>query len=246
MPDDRLRPWPPRLGAPSRRTAGLAGLLLGLALVTSACGDPAETGLPAPAGLTGGWSTAGCALSREPHTTTFGDLTMLATPPDLEAVMARIERSGRAEFADSYAGLEVDQKGVKAIVYRVPNAAFDDVIRQTAENTCVEVRDAAHAYTELAAWQERVTADLDVWSARGVQIFTVGARHDGAGVELGVRDVAAIREALLHRYGHQAPLIFVEQGPVTPLASGSATNPATGPAPAPRPAGPPEAPAPGG
>jgi hypothetical protein len=45
----------------------------------------------------------------------------------------------------------------------------------------------------------------------------VGARHDGAGVELGVQDVATAKEHLLARYGESAPLIFVEQGPVYPL-----------------------------
>jgi hypothetical protein len=142
---------------------------------------------------------------------------MPATPAALDAAMARIERGGRADFADSYAGLEVDQAGVRAVVYRVPSAAFDEFVRRAAEDTCVVVRDAAHGLTELTEWHDRVVADLGVWQARGIRISTVGARHDGAGVEVGTPDVAGARSALTAHYGAPAPLIFLEQGPVTPL-----------------------------
>jgi hypothetical protein len=195
------------------RSRLLGPLLLGLLLVTAGCGD---TGADA-AGLTGGWSTAGCEFSREPATVTVGNLTMPATPPALDAAMARIERAGRADFADSYAGLEVDQAGVRAIVYRVPSAVFDEFVRHAAENTCVVVRDAAHGLSELTRWHDRVVADLGVWKERGIRISTVGARHDGTGVEVGTPDVAGTREALAAHYGAAAPLIFLEQGPVTPL-----------------------------
>jgi hypothetical protein len=195
------------------RSRLLGPLLLGLLLVTAACGDPGVD----PAGLTGGWSTAGCEFSREPQTVTVGNVTMPTTPPALDAAMARIERAGRADFADSYAGLEVDQAGVRAIVYRVPSAAFDEFVRQAAENTCVVVRDAAHGLSELTEWHDRLVADLGVWKERGIRISTVGARHDGAGVEVGTPDVRGTRDALAAHYGAPAPLIFLEQGPVTPL-----------------------------
>ena len=213
------------------RTGPLGPFLLAAVLVTGGC-EPA--GLPEPVGLTGGWSTAGCELAREPRTVTVGGQTMLVTPPELAAAMARIEAGGRAEHADSFAGLEVDQQQVRAIVYRVPSAAFDDFIRIRAEDTCVLVRDAAHTLAELTGWQQRVAADLDAWAAEGVPISTVGARHDGAGVEVGTPDVARARRALTARYGRTAPLIFVEQGPVAPLSV------------PPRPPGPAAAPPPGG
>ena len=198
-----------------------------------ACGG--ETGASEP-GLTGGWSTAGCEFSRVPQTMTMGDTTMPVTPPELDAAIARIDQAGRTDHADSYAGLEVDQEQVRAIVFRVPSAAFDDFIRLTAENTCITVRDAAHTATELTAWQDRLVADLQTWTAQGVQIFTLGTRHDGAGVEVGVQDVAQTKDQLLARYGRSAPLIFVEQDPVHPM---------TGPSPAPA-AIPPTAPRAGG
>lgn len=202
-------------------------LLLAAVLVTSACAEPPE--VPA-AGLTGGWETAGCEFSRPPVTMTVGGRTLPATPPALDAAMARIDRGGREDFPGSYAGLEVDQQRVRAVVYRVPSAEFDDFIRLTAENTCIVVRDSMHALLELTHWHDRVVADLDMWTAKGIRIVTVAARHDGFGVEVGTRDVDRARAELPLRYGEQAPLIFIEQGPVTPLAQ-------PGPAKAPQPGG---------
>ena len=179
----------------------------------------AEAAGPGPSG---GWSTAGCEFARTPQTVTMGGTTIPVTPPELDAAMARIDHGGRTDHPHSYAGLEVDQHQVNATVYRVPSAAFDDFIRAAAENTCVTVRDAAHSLTELTTWQDRLTADLPSWTARGVRIFTVGARHDGTGVEVGVQDVAQAKDQLHARYGRSAPLVFVEQAPVTPLTSPNA------------------------
>lgn len=208
-----------------RTRAGL--LLLAAVLVTSACGEPPQV---PPVGLTGGWETAGCSFTRPPVTVKVGSRSMPATPPSLDAAMARIDRAGRRDYDDSYAGLEVDQQRVRAVVYRVPSAEFDDFIRLSAENTCVVVIDSLHGLRELNHWHDRVVADLDLWAARGIRIVTVGARHDGFGVEVGTRDVDRARAQLPTRYGEQAPLIVIEQGPVTPLAQ----------------PGPPKAPQPGG
>lgn len=179
--------------------------------MTAACGEP-DPGQP-----TGEWSTAGCALSRPAQFSTMGGSTMPVTPPALDAAMARIDSAGRGEFSGSYAGLEVDQRQVRAIVHRVPSSDFDDFIRTSAEDTCVVVRDAAHTLAELTGWQQRITADLPDWADVGIRISTVGARHDGAGVEVGTQDVERARRELAVRYGADAPLIFVEQGPVTPM-----------------------------
>jgi len=192
----------------------LCCLLLGAVLVTSSCGEPEVPEL----GLTGGWTTAGCEFSRDPETVTVGRRVLPATPPALEAAMARIDAGGRGEHAGSYAGLEVDQERVRAIVYRVPSAAFDDFIRLAADNTCIVVRDAAHSVTELTEWNDRIVADIPAWQTYGVQISSVGARHDGVGVEVGTPDVDSARIEMVRRYGREAPLIFVEQGQVIPLA----------------------------
>ena len=192
----------------------LCCLLLGAVLVTSSCGEPE---VPEP-GLTGGWTTAGCEFSRLPETFTMGGQTLPATPLALEAAMTRIDAGGRADHAGSYAGLEVDQERVRAIVYRVPSAALDEFIRLSAEDTCVVVRDAAYSLAELTGWHDRIVADLAAWRADGVRISSVVARHDGVGVEIGTPDVEQARMRMPQRYGPAAPLVFVEQGPVVPLA----------------------------
>jgi len=189
-------------------------LVLGALLVTGGCGEPE----PVERGLTGGWITAGCEFVRTPETVRVGNRTLPATPPALAAAMARIDAGGRADHAASYAGLEVDQQRVRAVVYRVPSAMFDDFIRISAENTCIVVRDAAHGLAELTGWHDRIVADLRAWQEQGVPISSVVARHDGVGVEIGTRDVARARTELPRRYGRAAPLIFVEQGPIIPLA----------------------------
>ncbi len=165
----------------------------------------------------GSWSTLGCA-ERSP-----------ATAGDLQAAMERIDRGGRADHPDSYAGLEVDEQAVRAVVYRVPSTSFDDFVRRAAGDSCILVRDAAHSWATLAALQQRITDDLPHWAARGVRISTVGARHDGTGVEVGTQDLPEARTAFPERYG-DAPVILVQRGPVRPMR-------ATGPARAPSPGG---------
>ena len=195
----------------------IALLLLGTTFMTAACGDASQAARPEPTGLTGGWRTAGCEFPRETMTAVVNGRAMPVTPPKLESAIARIDAGGRGRYAVSYAGIEVDQQHVRAIVYRVPSAAFDKFIRNSAEDTCIEVRDAPHAIAELTALHDRIVADLDTWEQRGIRISTVGARHDGTGVEIGTADVARARGELPLAYGAQAPLIFVQQGPVTPL-----------------------------
>lgn len=193
------------------------GLALAAALMISGCGDPGDDVLAH--GPAGGWSTAGCELARQPESITVGAVTMPATPGALRAAMTRIDEGGRGDFQESYAGLEVDQQLVRAVVYRVPSPRFDEFIRQAAENACIVVRDAPHSVAELAGWHDRVLADLAFWTARGIRIATIGARHDGTGVEIGTQDLDRARLELPARYGSRAPLVFVEQGPVAPLAT---------------------------
>lgn len=205
-------------GGPSSDTSGAVRAEPG----AGAAGGGSGPERPVPAGE---WRTAGCAADRSPRTVATGGAAMPVTPPELAAVMGRIESVGRSRFPDSYAGLEVDEPGVRTIVYRVPSAEFDGFVRENAGDVCVVVRDAAHSARRLAALQDRITADLDRWASDGLRINAVGARHDGTGVEVGVEDVARARVELTARYGADAPVIVVEQGPLVPL-------PWTGPRPA--------------
>ncbi|WP_433834200.1 hypothetical protein ACQP2E_35780 [Actinoplanes sp. CA-015351] len=183
---------------------------------------------PERAGLVGGWRTAGCAFARSPQYTVTGKVRVPVTPPVLSDAMERIDQGGRDRFAERYSGMEIDQKRVRAVVYRVPSAGFDDFVRSSAEDACIVVRDSAHAVAELTGWQERVVADLHYWVDQGVRIVTVGSRHDGVGVEIGTRDIDQARLQLPERYGAEAPLVFVEEGPVLPLTSGRKVVPEAG------------------
>ena len=190
-------------------------LALGAILMIGGCGDPddeAFTSSPA------GWSTPGCELARQPESITVGGLTMPTTPAALDAAIARIDQGGRKDFKQSYAGVEVDQRHVRAFVYRVPSADFDAFIRTAAETTCIHVRDAPHSAADLAVWHDRVVADLSFWTARGIRIVTIGARHDGSGVEVGTQDPERARLELPAHYGRRAPLVIVDQPPVQPFS----------------------------
>jgi hypothetical protein len=180
------------------------------------------------------WSTPDCETSADGETSAGG-------LPELWAAIARIEEAGRARFGATFAGVELDEPGLRAIVYRVPPSAasagahpsggglgpaasdgggpadVDDMVREAAAGVCVVVRDAPHGADELSALHRRITADLPFWQQRGLRISTVGARHDGAGVEVGTQDPARARTELPARYGADAPIIVVEEGPVFPL-----------------------------
>ncbi|MBG0569136.1 hypothetical protein [Actinoplanes aureus] len=199
-----------------------------LAMHGTGCAEFSGATLRDRAGLTGTWRTAGCEFSRSPQHAVVGGVRTPVTPARLAAAMERIEQGGRERFAASYAGIEVDQIRVRAHVYRVPSAAFDDYLRHSAEDSCIVVRDAAHAVAELGAWHDRVIADLPFWTARGVRIVAVGSRHDGVGVEVGTRDFDRARRILPARYGSRAPLVFVEEGPVMSRAEGRPVAPGAG------------------
>jgi len=194
----------------------VGGVALVVLLMIGGCGHVGEDKVDEP-GLTGEWSTAGCAVPRTPGQMTVGGVAVPVTPAKLDSVISRIDDVGKGEFAESFAGVEVDQERVRAIVYRVPSAAFDDFVRKAAEDACVVVRDADHSTKDLAVWHDRVLADLPYWTHRGVRVVSIGARHDGRGVEIGVRDVEEARREMLARYGGTAPLIFTEADPVRPL-----------------------------
>jgi hypothetical protein len=126
-------------------------LALGAILMIGGCDD--SDGEARTPDVTGGWSTAGCELARQPESITVGGLTLPSTPAELEAAMGRIDRAGHEDFHDSYAGLEVDQKHVRAVVYRVPSAGFDDFIGARHDGSGVEVgtQDPDRARLELPA-----------------------------------------------------------------------------------------------
>ncbi|WP_285472608.1 hypothetical protein [Actinoplanes sp. NBRC 101535] len=184
-----------------------------LTLSATGCTGIGSAGRPDQGGPLGGWRTAGCEFRRAPQYTVVGGIRLPTTPARLGATVDRIDKGGRERFGASFAGVEVDEMRVRAILYRVPSAGFDDFVRTNAEDSCIVVRDAAHGVGELGHWNDRVVADLAYWSDRGVRIVTVGSRNDGAGVEIGTHDLARARRELPARYGRSAPLVFVAENP---------------------------------
>ena len=176
-------------------------LTTAITLAAAGCAQMTVSDQEAPAGA---WHTAGCELSRVQR------VRAPVTPPRLAAAMQRIEQGGHQRFAASFAGLAADNIRVRATVYRVPSSDFDDFVRRAAQGSCIVVRDAAHPAAELGDWHDRVVADLPYWESRGIRILTVGSRHDGAGVEIGTRELDRARRLLTARYGPGAPLIFVD------------------------------------
>jgi len=197
--------------------------VLAAVLVIGGCADAAGEQPADGPGLTGGWSTAGCEFLRLPEQMAVAGVAMPVTPAKLQAAMDRIDTAGRAQFSASFAGLEVDQENTRAIVHRVPSAAFDEFIRRAAQDTCIIVRDAPHSAVDLAVWHDRVLADLAYWTHTGIRIVSVGARHDGVGVEIGTQDLAKARTEIPARYGPDAPLLFLQEAPVRPLTNPTAT-----------------------
>ena len=163
------------------------------------------------------WRTEGCGRHRVPERAESVTGAMLVTPAGLADVLARVESVGRADFPGSFAGLEVDQREVLGIVYRVPSADFDAFLRAEGAEVCLEVRDARHDLRTLLMLQERIVADLAHWRAAGIEIGTVGCRHDGTGVEVGTRQVAAAEDQLPRRYGPEAPILVRDEAPPRPL-----------------------------
>lgn len=163
------------------------------------------------------WRSDGCGARRAPEQVRSVTGELLVTPADLAAVLARVESAGRAEFPDSFAGLEVDQAEVLGIVHRVPSADFDAFLRAEGAGVCLVVRDARHDLRTLLSLQERIVADLGYWRDAGIEIGVVSSRHDGSGVEVGTRQVAQAQERLPQRYGPDVPIFVRDEAPPRPL-----------------------------
>jgi hypothetical protein len=166
------------------------------------------------------WRTGGCGVRRAPEQVQSVTGGLLVTPADLAAVLARVESAGRADFPDSFAGLEVDQAEVLGIVYRVPSADFDAFLRAEGAAVCLVVRDARHDLRTLLTVQERIVADLGHWRDAGIEIGVVSCRHDGSGVEVSTRQVAEAEDQLPRRYGPEVPVFVRDEAPPRPLIAG--------------------------
>jgi hypothetical protein len=124
-----------------------------------------------------------------------------------------------SSYPDWYAGVEIT--GDRLVVYRVPGSDLDGVIRAAVVDVAVEFRDAPYSHAKLTALAGRVVADSTYWAQRGVPIWSVNARHDGTGIEVGTSAGSQLLAGAKERYG-DIPII------VLPMSSPPVPVPATG------------------
>jgi hypothetical protein len=109
---------------------------------------------------------------------------------------AAVEREGRRNHPEAYAGVAIDPILGTVIVHRVPSARFDDSVRRVLPpSAAVRYVDAVYPERELAAWAAGVAADTDYWREHGVELNLVGSVPGQCvlvGTEEPARDVASI------------------------------------------------------
>jgi hypothetical protein len=185
---------------------------LAIAIMLSSCGDDKAPTTDAEQ------RTDGCANVSAPAPIVTAGATMYATSETLNNLLTQIQERGEVEYADSFAGVEVVPDKGYAIVYRVPSAPFDQMVRTIAGRECVQLRDAVYTAKTLRALADRIGADVEYWKAQGITITSVGPLHDGSAVEVGV-DAASLERAkveLPKRYGPTPPMKIVDRGQAIP------------------------------
>lgn len=166
---------------------------------------------PAPQGPRG---PEDCALPTPTPIVTAG-ATMWPNPPGYDDALNEIQAAGHDRFRDVFAGVEVVPEKGYAVVYRVPSADYDELIRRTAGALCIVIRDARFSEATLTGLTERITADRDYWRSRGIEINTTGRAHDGSGVIVGTLQVEQARAELPKHYRTDIPITVEQAGPMT-------------------------------
>jgi hypothetical protein len=156
---------------------------------------------------------AGCAQPRrgtgaprtEPAMTTpMNDPVLLAAADSLGPQLEQ-------RFPDTYSGLRLEQERGVLAIYRVPDAALDEVARAGAQGAKLELRDAKFPLKRLKEVTEQIGKDSDALKEQGVQLATWGPAGDGSGVRVTTVDGSdSDRAVLTERYGPD--IIRVEQG----------------------------------
>lgn len=141
--------------------------------------------------------------------------TMWPNPPEISEALDEIQTVGEDRFSDVFAGVQVVPEAGYAIVYRVPSAEFDKLIRSVAGTRCIVIRDARFSQAALMELQHRINADLEFWRGKGIQINTTGMAHDGSGVTVGTLEVERARAELSKHYKSAIPITVEETGPMT-------------------------------
>jgi len=152
-----------------------------------------------------------------------------ASSVDLHAVADSMNSLLARDFSASYAGIELDERNGKVVVYRVPDRALDDAIQARSESVYIVLKDAKFPLTRVREVTNQITADIDYWRQRGINIAVVGPRADGSGVEVSTTSGSENDQetTLSTRYGadivhvvHGGPLILPTAKPVVVLPPG--------------------------
>lgn len=185
-------------------------LLIGPAL--AARGAPPGTAPGAVPAATHSWPP-GCG-SPATGMTTIDGTPWPANQDHLDSIAQAVDSYANAHFGGSYNGDELVLETDQIRVYRVPDRGLDTWLRSTYGPSCVVLVDAAHPKAQLQALMDRIEADTSYWQSRGVRINMVGLLPQGT-VQVGTLDVAKARQEFPGRYGPDAPIVVIEQGPAT-------------------------------
>ena len=173
-----------------------------LAAMVACTGSPETSKKDSPA------VTAGCSAQNANPSAPVDDT-------DLNIVADEIRPKAQADFKDVYAGVEVVSEDSRVRVYRKPSGAFDDWIRKTFAERCVELANAKHSAAELATLTAKVEGDIGYWAELGINITGTAAKQDGSALVVGVEKdvVGRAKKELPERYGTDIPIIIEENGP---------------------------------
>lgn len=117
----------------------------------------------------------------------------------------------RERFPQLYAGIET--RDGQVLVYRMPSPAFDAALRELAVPAVP--MDAPYAAPTLDALADRVVADIPYWERQGIDVTSVGARHDGTAVDVGTTQPQRLAPLLASRYGSAPPALAEPVGPIS-------------------------------
>jgi hypothetical protein len=173
-----------------------------LAAAVACTGSPETSKQDSPA------VTAGCSPGNANPSAPVDDT-------DLNVVADEIHPKAQADFKDVYAGVEVVSEASRVRVYRKPSGPFDDWIRKTYAERCVELANAKHSAAELATLTEKVEGDIGYWAELGINITGTAAKQDGSALVVGVEGAVVDRakQELPAKYGTEIPIIIEESGP---------------------------------
>jgi hypothetical protein len=121
----------------------------------------------------------------------------------LSAAVKTVDPKLRSFYSHSFAGLDVEDD--RLVIYRKPDAALDDFVREQVDDVDVEFRDAKYALDELQPLADRVSRDRHYWITQEFPVTLAVPRTDGTGVNVFVatEDLDAARAEFRQRYGDE-------------------------------------------